>query len=99
MTTAKDCVCTYTGILADGEIKSQAFPNVRDLLSVKDKQEAKDFQSDYAVVYISRKGHRQWPSVAESTVLFIARCVGKAREEFIHQLADPRTTEGRSARR
>ena len=45
MTTAKACVCTYTGVLVDGEIKSQAFPNVRDLLSIKDKQEAKNFQS------------------------------------------------------
>ena len=44
-------------------------------------------ERDYA---ISGKGHRQWPSVAESTILFIARCVGKAREEFIRQLADLR---------
>ena len=42
------------------------------------------------MVYISAKGHRQWPSIAESTVLFIARCVGKAREEFSRQLADLR---------
>ena len=49
-----------------------------------------EFQSHCAVVYISGKGHRQWPSVAESTILFIARCVGKAREEFIRQLADLR---------
>ena len=42
------------------------------------------------MVHISGKGHRQWPSVAESTILFIARCVGKAREEFIRQLADLR---------
>ena len=90
MTSAKQCVCTYTGVLTKNEVTSQAFPNVRDLLSVKDKQEVKNFQSDFAVVYISGKGHRQWPSVAESTVLFITRCVGKAREEFIRQLADLR---------
>ena len=64
------------------------FPNVRDLLSVKDKQAVEDFESECAVVYISGKEHRQWPSVAESTVVFVAKCVGKAREEFIRQLAD-----------
>ena len=75
------------GHLVGSEIKGQAFPDVRDLLSVKDKKLVKDFESDCAVVYISGKGHRQWPSVAESTVIFIAKCVGKAREEFIRQLA------------
>ena len=38
VTSAKACVCTYTGILEGNEVKDQAFPNVRDLLSVKDKQ-------------------------------------------------------------
>ena len=89
-TTAKACTNNYAGILEGKEIKGQAFPNVRDLLSVQDKQAVKDFESDCAVVYISGKGHRQWPSVAESTVLFIAKCVGKAREEFIRQLAELR---------
>ena len=88
--TAKACTNNYAGILVGNEIKGQAFPNVRDLLSVKDKQAVKDFESECAVVYISGKGHRQWPSVAESTVAFIAKCVGKAREEFIRQLADLR---------
>ena len=69
------------------EIKGQAFPDVRDLLSVKDKQAVKEFESTSAVVYISGKGHRQWPSVAESTMVFIAKCVGKAREEFIRQIS------------
>ena len=39
------------------------------------------------MVYISGKGHRQWPSVAESTIVFVAKCVGKAREEFVRQIA------------
>ena len=34
----------------------QAFPNVRDLLSVKDKQAVTDFESDCAVVLYLRKG-------------------------------------------
>ena len=89
MTTAKACVCTYAGILKKNEVKEQTFPMVRELLSAKNK-EARNVRSDFAVVYISTKGHRQWPSIAESTVLFIARCVGKAREEFIRQLADLR---------
>ena len=29
----------------------------------------------------------KWPSVAETTMVFIAKCVGKAREEFIRQIA------------
>ena len=78
---------TYTGILVGSEVKGQAFPDVRDLLSVKNKQAVKEFESSAAVVYISGKGHRQWPSVAESTMIFIAKCVGKAREEFIRQIA------------
>ena len=57
MMTAKACVCTYTGIMAGSELKDQAFPNVWDLLSVKDKQEVTEFQSDCAVVYISGKGN------------------------------------------
>ena len=85
--TGKGCTNTYTGILVGSEIKGQAFPDVRDLLSVKDKQAVKEFESSAAVVYISGKGHRQWPSVAESTMIFIAKCVGKAREEFIRQIA------------
>ena len=36
--TGRGCTNTYTGILEGSEIKGQAFPNVRDLLSVKDKQ-------------------------------------------------------------
>ena len=88
--TAKSCTNNCAGILVGNEIKGQAFPDVRDLLSVKDKQAVKDFESDCAVVYISGKGHRQWPSVAESTVVFIAKCVGKAREEFVRQIADLR---------
>ena len=77
MTTAKACVCTYAGILKKNKVKEQAFPMVRDLLSAKDKEEARNFRSDFAVVYISAKGHCQWPSIAESTVFFIARCVGE----------------------
>ena len=83
----KGCTNTYTGILEGSEVKRQAFPNVRDLLSVKDKKAIKEFESPVTVVYISGKGHRQWPSVAETTMVFIAKCVGKAREEFIRQMA------------
>ena len=53
MTTAKACVCCYTGVLTGSEIKSiksHAFLNVRELLTVKDKQQVQNFQSDYAVV-------------------------------------------------
>ena len=85
--SGKGCTNTYTGILEGSEVKRQAFPNVRELLSVKDKKAIKDFESPATVVYISGKGHRQWPSVAETTMVFIAKCVGKAREEFIRQLA------------
>ena len=85
--TGRGCANTYTGILEGSEVKRQAFPNVRELLSVKDKKAIKDFESPATVVYISGKGHRQWPSVAETTMVFIAKCVGKAREEFIRQLA------------
>ena len=85
--SGRGCTNTYTGILEGSEVKRQAFPNVRELLSVKDKQAIKDFESPATVVYISGKGHRQWPSVAETTMVFIAKCVGKAREEFIRQLA------------
>ena len=85
--TGRGCTNTYTGILEGSEVKRQAFPNVRELLSVKDKKAIKDFESPATVVYISEKGHRQWPSVAETTMVFIAKCVGKAREEFIRQLA------------
>ena len=75
-----------TGILKD----EQAIPTTRELLSARDKERARKFRSDFTVVYISAKGHRQWPSIAESTVNFIARCVGTARELFIRQLADLR---------
>ena len=85
--TGKACTNTYAGILVGNEFKGQAFRDVRDLLSVKDKQAVKDFESTSAVVYISGKGHRQWLSVAEATMVFIAKCVGKAREEFIRQIA------------
>ena len=85
--SGRGCTNTYTGILEGSEVKRQAFPNVRELLSVKDKKAIKDFESPATVVYISGKGHRQWPSVAETTMVFIAKCVGKAREEFIRQLA------------
>ena len=85
--TGKGCTNTYTGILEGSEVNRQAFPNVRELLSVKDKKAIKDFESPATIVYISGKGHRQWPSVAETTMVFIAKCVGKAREEFIRQLA------------
>ena len=85
--SGRGCTNTYTGILEGSEVKKQAFPNVRELLSVKDKKAIKDFESPATVVYISGKGHRQWPSVAETTMVFIAKCVGKAREEFIRQLA------------
>ena len=85
--TGKSCANTYTGILEGSEVKKQAFPNVRELLSVKDKKAIKEFESPATVIYISGKGHRQWPSVAETTMVFIAKCVGKAREEFIRQLA------------
>ena len=44
-TTAKACVCCYTGFLTGSEIKSHAFPNVRELLTVKDKQQVQNFQS------------------------------------------------------
>ena len=36
---------TYTGILEGSEVNRQAFPNVRELLSVKDKKAIKDFES------------------------------------------------------
>ena len=85
--SGKGCTNTYIGILEGSEVKKQAFPNVRELLSVKDKKAIKDFESPATVVYISGKGHRQWPSVAETTMVFIAKCVGKAREEFVRQLA------------
>ena len=85
--SGRGCANTYTGILEGSEVKRQAFPNVRELLSVKDKKAIKDFESPATIVYISGKGHRQWPSVAETTMVFIAKCVGKAREEIIRQLA------------
>ena len=86
--TGRACTNTYTGILEGSEVKRQAFPNVRELLSVKDKKAIKDFESPATIVYISGKGHRQWPSVAETTMVFIAKCVGEGpREEFIRQLA------------
>ena len=50
--TGQKCTNTYAGILVANEIKGQAFPDVRDLLSVKDKQAVKEFESTAAVVYI-----------------------------------------------
>ena len=61
--TGRECTNTYTGILAGNEIHGQAFPDVRDLLSVKDKQAVKEFESSAAIVYIFWKGT---PSVAFS---------------------------------
>ena len=54
--SGRGCTNTYTGILEGSEVKRQAFPNVRELLSVKDKKAIKDFESPATVVYISGKG-------------------------------------------
>ena len=42
--SGRSCTNTYTGILEGSEVKRQAFPNVRELLSVKDKKAIKNFR-------------------------------------------------------
>ena len=90
LSTAAARVRSYTGILSDNnEIKGQVLPTTTELLSEDEKRMTR-FQSPFAVRYVTKNGHRQWPSTSESTVAFAASCVCKTRADFGRQMVNLR---------
>ena len=71
-----------------GTILDQAVPIVKGLLSDADMRKANSYSSDFATIYISVNGHRQWPSMGQPLIHFIATLVGNAREAFIQEMID-----------
>ena len=61
-------------------------PIVKGLLSDADMRKANSYSSDFATIYISVNGHRQWPSMGQPLIHFIATLVGNAREAFIQEM-------------
>ena len=81
------CVGMYTAEVGQwGGIKDQSVPVVRGLLSDADLRKANHYCSDYAAIYISVNGHRQWPSMGQPLIHFIATLIGNARAAFIQEM-------------
>ena len=81
------CVGMYTAVIDQwGTILDQAVPIVKGLLSDGDLREANSYSSDSATIYISVNGHRQWPSMGQPLIHFIATLIGNAREAFIQEM-------------
>ena len=81
------CVGMYTAVIDPwGTILDQAVPIVKGLLSDADMRKANNYSSDFATIYISVNGHRQWPSMGQPLIHFIATLVGNAREAFIQEM-------------
>ena len=84
---ASSCVAMYTAVLDQwNETKAQAVPVIKGLLSHTDKLKADKYCSDYAAIYISVNGHRQWPSLGQPLIHFISTLVGNAREAFVQEM-------------
>ena len=84
---AASCVGMYTAVLDQWNgTKDQAVPVVKGLLSDADKRKADQYCSDYAAIYISVNGHRQWPSLGQPLIHFISTLIGNAREAFIQEM-------------
>ena len=81
------CVGMYTAVIDPwGNILDQAVPIVKGLLSDTDLRKAHNYCSDYATIYISVNGHRQWPSMGQPLIHFICTLKGNAREAFIQEM-------------
>ena len=81
------CVGMYTAVIDPwGSILDQALPIVKGLLSDADLRKANNYSSDFATIYISVNGHRQWPSMGQPLIHFIATLIGNAREAFIQEM-------------
>ena len=81
------CVGMYTAVIDQwGTVLDQAVPIVKGLLSDADLRKANNYSSDYATIYISVNGHRQWPSMGQPLIHFIATLIGNAREAFIQEM-------------
>ena len=77
----------YTAVIDPwGTILDQAVPMVKGLLSDADLRKANNYSSDFATIYISVNGHRQWPSMGQPLIHFIATLIGNAREVFIQEM-------------
>ena len=77
----------YTAVIDQwGTILDQAVPIVKRLLSDADLRKANSYSSDYATIYISVNGQRQWPSMGQPLIHFIATLIGNAREAFIQEM-------------
>ena len=81
------CVGMYTSIVDNyGNVKEQAVPIVKGLLSDADLRKATEYSSDYVTIYISVNGHRQWPSMGQPLINFISTLIGNARVAFIQEM-------------
>ena len=81
---AASCVGMCTAVLDQWNVvKDQAVPVVKNLLSDTDKMKADQYCSDYAAIYISVSGHRQWPSLL---IHFISTLICNAREAFVQEM-------------
>ena len=69
------CVVSCTAVLDEwNTLRGQVAPLTRSLLSDMD-----NYCSDYAALYISVNGHRQWTSLGQLLIHFIATLVCNAR--------------------
>ena len=81
------CVGMYTSVVDKyGVVQEQAVPIVKGLLSDADLRRAVEYHSDYVTIYISVNGHRQWPSMGQPLINFIATLIGNARVAFIQEM-------------
>ena len=81
------CVGMYTSLVdQQGNVLDQAVPTVKGLLSDADLRKANEYCSDYVTIYISVNGHRQWPSMGQPLIHFIATLIGNARVAFIQEM-------------
>ena len=81
------CVGMYTSVIdKQGNVLEQAVPPVKGLLSDADLRKALEYSSDYVTLYISVNGHRQWPSMGQPLIHFIATLIGNARVAFIKEM-------------
>ena len=81
------CVGMYTSVVdQQGNVLEQAVPPVKGSLSDADLRKAHEYCSDYVTLYISVNGHRQWPSMGQPLIHFIATLIGNARVAFIKEM-------------
>ena len=78
------CVGMYTSVIdQQGNVLEQAVPTVKGLLSDADLRRAHEYCSEYVTLYISVNGHRQWPSMGQPLIHFIATLI---RVAFIKEM-------------